>query len=130
MATAHKLREVCQGLDAFLEELWRMPVHDLPEDLLDKIQVHASRLRLVSQALVSESRETESSDAFDRPNVVVAQLAGALLDQLKAKDDQIASLQRNSEDLITAIRHWQARALPLPGKGVSWWRRLRPHGAV
>ncbi len=108
-----------------------MPVHDLPEDLLDKIKVHASRLRLVSQALVPESRETESSDAFDRPNEVVAQLAGALLDQLKAKDEQIASLQRNSEDLVTAIRHWQARALPPPGKGVSWWwRRLRHHGAV
>lgn len=26
MATEHKLREVRDGLDAFLEELWRMPV--------------------------------------------------------------------------------------------------------
>ncbi len=44
------IADVCSELDEALVTLWHMPARELPEDLIDRIRDHTSRLRMVSEA--------------------------------------------------------------------------------
>ncbi len=126
------IAEVCSELDAALVTLWQMPASELPEDLIDRIREHTSRLRMVSEAFLEPGARPDGARHDRRPAEPDAHEVFALIseqvrakdEQLRAKDEQIAGLQRHSEDLVSAIRHWQTRALPPPRSGVGWWRRL------
>ncbi len=132
MAPGLTIAEVCSELDDALVTLWQMPASELPEDLIDRIQSHTSRLRMVSEAFLepdagrngarqnSRSAEPDPHDLF----ALISEQVRMKDEQLRAKDEQIAGLQRHSEDLVSAIRHWQTRALPPHRGGVGWWRRL------
>ena len=126
------IAEVCSDLDEALVTLWQMPASDLPEDLIDRIKDHTSRLRMVSEAFLEpdarrndarHDRRPAGPDSHDVFSLISEQVR-AKDEQLRAKDEQIASLQRHSEDLVSAIRHWQSRALPPHRGGIVWWRRL------
>ena len=128
------IAEVCSELDEALVTLWQMPASELPEALIDRIRDHTSRLRMVSEAFL-EPEARHDGALHDRlpagsvsPDVIalISEQVRVKDDQLRAKDEQIAGLQRHSEDLVSAIRHWQSRALP-PHRGeAAWWRRLLP----
>ena len=126
------IAEVCSELDEALVTLWQMPASELPEDLIDRIRDHTSRLRMVSEAFLEPDArhdsgrhdrrvaEPDSHDVF----ALMSEQVRAKDEQLKAKDEQIAGLQRHSEDLVSALRHWQSRALPPHRSRAVWWRRL------
>ncbi len=126
------IAEVCSELDEALVTLWQMPASELPEDLIDRIRDHTSRLRMVSEAFLEPNDRHNGTRQDGRPAEPDSRDLFALIrdqvrtkdEQLRAKDEQIAGLQRHSEDLVSAIRHWQTRALPPPRSGVAWWRRL------
>ena len=126
------IAEVCSELDEALVTLWQMPASELPEDLIDRIRDHTSRLRMVSEAFLEPDAGNSDAPRGRRPTepdphdlfALISEQVRTKDEQLRAKDEQIAGLQRHSEDLVSAIRHWQSRALPPHRGGGVWWRRL------